>query len=144
MAVAGPLIWPLLFLETTIFTPASTQRWGAHIGEPGPEQKASSTSTAWNSRQYPWVCVTTGQPRLPGHDCYGQHHGSALYQQAGRDTVLLPTSSSSGPIPVATLTGHSPPGQTHSRLFQCDPRPSVQPQSSDNHGMESPSRDVRL
>ena len=45
---------------------------------------------------------------------------------------------------MATLTAHCPPGQTHSGLPYCDHRPSVQAQSADNHGMESPSRDSRF
>ena len=52
------------------------------------------------------------------------------------DMVLLPTwSSSIGPIHVATLTGHSPLGQTHSELPECDL------EAADHHGMESLSQD---
>ena len=32
-------------------------------------------------------------------------------------------SSSSGPIPMTSVTGHSSQGQTHSRLSQCENRP---------------------
>ena len=55
------------------------------------------------------------------------------------ETVPLPSSSSSGPIAVASVTRHSSLGQTHSRLPNCDDRLPVQAQLSSNHKMVSPS-----
>ena len=70
----------------------------------------------------------------------------ALYQQAGGDTVLVPTLSSSRPISVVTLPGHthcSSSGQTRTRLPQCDCKLPVLalPPVSMAWMMESPSRD---
>ena len=45
--------------------------------------------------------------------------GSVLYQQAGRDKVLLPTLSTSVSVSVATVTGNSSQGQTVFGLSQC-------------------------
>ena len=47
---------------------------------------------------------------------------SCINKQGVGDRVLLPTTSSCGLNPGATLTGHSPQGQTHSGLQQCDRR----------------------
>ena len=55
------------------------------------------------------------------------------------DTVLIPSSSSSGPIPVATLPGHSSSGETQTGLPQCECRPSVQALSANRHGIKSSS-----
>ena len=60
--------------------------------DPGPEQTTSSTPTVWSSSRRPWLCITGLQCyRLPGHDCYRQHHGSALYPQPGehRPTIYF-------------------------------------------------------
>ena len=67
--------------------------WGIpRFLEPGPEQTTSSTSTLWNddkphinSLELKVICLAQLGPsatRPQGHDCYAQHHGSVLYQQA--------------------------------------------------------------
>ena len=77
---------------------------GSHMGV---SQILGTWSTGESSRQYLWICIT-------GLQC--SRATSYTYKQ-WRETVPLPTSLfSSGPISVATHAGHSPLGQTHSRL----------------------------
>ena len=78
--------------------------------------------------------------RDPGrHDCYGQHYGSVLYQQAGRNSFPFPATSSSGTILMTSVPGHSYQGHTHSGLSRCDSSPLVSAKSTNNYRMESPS-----
>ena len=51
---------------------------------------------------------------------YGQHYICSLYPQTGWDPLQYPVTSSSGSVPMATISRHSHLGQTHSRLSKCD------------------------
>ena len=60
-----------------------------------------------------------------------------------KQVVLLPSSINiiSVSISVAILAGYSSLDQAHTRIPQCDRRPSVQVLEAYQHRMESPSRD---
>ena len=68
----------------------------------------------------------------PSYDPYRQHYSSVLYGQTGRDPFPHPVMSSSGSVPMASNSGHSHQGQAHSRLSECDGRPSVLDKSANN------------
>ena len=102
---------------------ASTQRWGAHMGN-------SQISGTWactdlrhliNCLVLKSVMLTLYQDMIATD--YGQHNSSVLYHQTGGgDSLPLPATSSNEAIPVASISGHSYEGQAHSWLSQCDSR----------------------
>ena len=62
---------------------------------------ASSISTVWDTKQYNVSSAPLGSS-APGpqcNDCYGQHYGSVLYQQIGRDSFVFPNMEGLIPIP---------------------------------------------
>ena len=83
------------------------------------------------------MSLDSGAPGVLGYDCYRQNYGSVLYRRGGGVCmVLLPTTSSCGPISVAIALRPDT-----FRLPQWDCRPSLHGQLTDNHGMEPPLRD---
>ena len=76
----------------------------------------------------------------PSYDPYGQHYSSVLYEQTGRDPFPHPVMSSSGPVPMASNSGHSHQGKAHSRLSECDGRPSILAKSATYDTVEPPPR----
>ena len=103
------------------------------VQAPGPDHTSGSISLVWSSKHCVWLCVTG----LQGHRVMIATDNPtvvSLYQQIGRDSVLLCTLSSSGSIFVATVTCHTirarPSGQP-----QHDLRLPVQGQSADSHRM---------
>ena len=92
----------------TIITDASTKGWSTH-------KRDFQTVGTWSQIDHKLhinclelkdvsYSASLGLSSIgpSGHGCYVQYHGSVPYQQEG-DTVLLPTLSSSGSIPVVTL-----------------------------------------
>ena len=71
------------------------------------------------------------RPQAPHR--YGQHYSSILYQQTGWDPFPQTVTCSSGSVPMATNSGHSHPGQTHSGLSECDSGPSISTKSAHNN-----------
>ena len=66
---------------------------------------------------------------------------SLRYQHTGRNPFSHPVTSSSGSVPMTTNSRHSHNDQTHSRLSDCDSRPSISTKSANNNNrVESPSR----
>ena len=66
-----------------------------------------------------WVSV------LRGHQLMIATDNTSLYQQTGWDPFSHPVTSSSGSVPMATNSGHSHSGQTHSGLSKCDSGPPI-------------------
>ena len=60
-----------------------------------------------------------------GYDHYRQYHCCSLYQQTGWSPLPHPVAAGSGSASMATVSRYSHPGQTHSRLPQCDSRPVI-------------------
>ena len=65
----------------------------------------------------------------PGHDRHGQFDSGFIYQQAGRDSLRFPATSDCRAFPLVRVTRHSSPGETHSRLHECDSRPPISSES---------------
>ena len=61
----------------------------------------------------------------PGYDRHGQFDSSFIYQQAGRDSLPHLATLNCRPSPLVGVSEHSSPGQTHSRLSECDSRPPI-------------------
>ena len=83
-----------------IFSDASTQGWGVHMGYLDPFRHQASY------RLFGAQCGNFGLKPLgysasepPGHDHYRQRYSGILYQQAGRDpSYVFPATSSSGDL----------------------------------------------
>ena len=91
-------------------------------------------------RLYPGVRHPYWGP--PGYDCYGQHYGSVLYQQTGRDLFPFSVTPNSGAtIPVASYPGHSFQGQAHWGCPQYLGRPPIPAKSNIIDRVGSPFQD---
>ena len=111
--------------EFTTFTDASTQGWGAHMGD------SQISGTLFTGPRVPHQllgiqggrgCPTSlgsSAPGPPSLDCYGQFDSSFIYHQPRRDPFPYLASSSSGAFYVVTSSRHSSPSKTHSRLSEC-------------------------
>ena len=122
-------------MDFTIFTDASTQGWGAHMGD----SQISGTPAPYQllGTQGGRGCSTSLGPSAsgpPGDDRYGQFNSSFLYQQTRRDSVPHLVTSGSGALYVVTSSEHSCPSKTHSRLSERDSRRTLLSQSADIGG----------
>ena len=126
--------------DFTVFTDASKQGWGAHMGD-------SKISGIWtrmdrklhiNCLELKAVVLPGAQggglrpaalgssaPGPPSHGCHGQFDSGFIYQQAGRDTLRSPATFDCRAFPLARVSEHSSPGKTHSRLSERDSRPPI-------------------
>ena len=83
------------------------------------------------SGNFPYTPMGYSASGPPGHE----------YLVAGNDSFSFPVTSSSGHFSVATISGHSPHGQAHSRLSERASRPPVSAKSATNDRVDSPSQD---
>ena len=74
----------------------------------------------------------------PCYDRYRQYHFCILYQQTGWDPFPHPVAPGSGPVSMSTVSRYSHPGQTHSRLPQCNSRPVISAEPAHHNRVESP------
>ena len=75
--------------DFTIFTDASSQGWGAHMGD----SKISGTWTLTDRKLHINSCPTalgSSASGPPGHGRHGQFDSGFIYQQAGRDSLPHP------------------------------------------------------
>ena len=96
-----------------IFTDASKEGWGAHLGD-------FTTSGVAGLEKVPAPSARKG-----GANCYRQHHSCGIHQQGGRYEVRLTLCPSlAAPVLVQSETGCSK-GQAHSWSSKCDCRQVV-------------------
>ena len=77
----------------------------------------------------------------PGHDRHGQFDSGFIYQQAGRDSLHFPATLDCRAFPLARVTRHNSPGETHSRLPERDSRPPISSESANTDRVVPTSRD---
>ena len=107
--------------EFTIFTDASTQGWGAHMGiprfrVPGPVQTAYQLSGAQGGSLCPRA-LGHSAPGKAGYDRYGQFDSRFLYQQGPFPHLVTFDSLVS---PLVRGSEHNSPSKTYSRLSERD------------------------
>ena len=73
-------------------------------------------------------------------DRHRQYHCCGVHQQTRWDPFPPPAEASSGPVTVASDSGHNSESQTHSQLPQCDSRPPVSAEPAHHVRVESPPR----
>ena len=119
--------------DYTIFTDASSQGWGAHMGD----SKISGIWTRIAPHQLSGAqggylrptALGSSAAGPPGHDRHGQFDSGFIYQQAGRDSLHFPATSDCRAFPLVRVTRHNSPGETHSRLHERDSRPPISSES---------------
>ena len=85
----------------------------------------------------------TGPVMIASYDRYRQHQCCGLYPQTGWDSFphLVTSCRGSVPmVPMATNSKYSHLGQTHSRLFKCDSRPTISDEPAHHNRVKSPPR----
>ena len=119
--------------DFTIFTDASTQRWGRPyegfpnlryldpFGPPAPYQFIRAQGGDCCPRP-----LGLSAPGPPGFDRYGQYDSSFLYQKTRRNPFANLVAFSSGSLYVAASSGHSSQSQAPSRLFERDSGQPIQ------------------
>ena len=75
---------------------------------------------------------------LSSYDRYRQQHCYSLYQQTGWDRFPHPVAAGSGSVSMATDSGYSHPGQTHSRPPKCDSRLVISAEPAHHDRVASP------
>ena len=121
--------------DFTIFTDASTQWLGAHMGD-------SQISGTWTrtDRKLHIICLELKAvfcalqhwaPVPPGYECYGQFDSSFVYQQARRDPFPHLVTLDSRASPLVRGSEHHSPSKTYSRLSERDSRPPISSKSAD-------------
>ena len=141
--------------DFTIFTDASTQGWGAHMGD----SQISGTWTRENRKLHinctncklhinclEFKAVVSARqhwaPLLQGHQVMiatDNFDNSFVYQQARRDPFphLATFDSQASPL----VRGSDSPSKTYSRLSEHDSRPPISSESANTDRVESPPRD---
>ena len=89
--------------DYTIFTDASTQGWGAHMGD-------SKISRAQGGYLRP-TALGSSASGPPGHDRHGQFDSGFIYQQAGRDSLHFPATLDCRTFPLVRVTRHNSPAR---------------------------------
>ena len=111
--------------DLTIFTDASRQGWGAHMGD----SKISGTWTLTDRKLHinclEFRALGSSASGPPGHGRHGQFDSGFIYQQARRDSLPHPAAFSCRPFPLVRVSGHNGPGKTHSRLSERDSGPPI-------------------
>ena len=108
--------------EFTIFTDASTQGWGAHMGDSQISGTWTRTDLKLHINCLEFKAVVSAlqhwAPGPPGYDRYGQFDSSFVYQQARRDPFPHFATFGSQASPLVRGSEHNSPIKTYSRLSE--------------------------
>ena len=131
----------------TIFTDASTQGWGAHMGipsfrvlDPYRPQAPYQLSGAQGGSLCP-TALGPSAPWPPGYDRYGQFDSSFVYQQARRDPFPHLVTFDSRASSLVRGSEHNSPREEYSRLSERDSRPPISSESANIDRVVPPPRD---
>ena len=135
-------------VEFTIFTDASTQGWGAHMGDSQISgfldlyrpQAPYQLSGAQGGSLCP-KALGPSAPGPPGYGRYGQFDSSFVYQQARRDPFPHLATFDSRASPLVRGSEHNNSSKTYSRLSERDSRPPISSESANIDRVEPPPRD---
>ena len=135
-------------MEFTIFTDASTQGWGAHMGDSQISgfldlyrpQAPYQLSGAQGGSLCP-KALGPSAPGPPGYGRYGQFDSSFVYQQARRDPFPHLATFDSRASPLVRGSEHNSSSKTYSRLSERDSRPPISSESANIDRVEPPPRD---
>ena len=123
-----------------LFTDASNEGWGAHLGD-------STARGVWSPpRKSPphKLSRVEGSPSgaeefrtsLQGPDCSGcngQHNGGLLHKQTGRYEIRLSLCPSLETPVLVSPQGNKSKGSPHPRSVECDSGQTIQTQSADTN-----------
>ena len=134
--------------DLTIFTDASTQGWGAHMGD----SQISGTWTRTDRKLHinclelkAVICALQHwAPGPPGYDCHGQFDSNFIYQQARRDPFPHLATFDSRSFPLVRGSEHNSPGKAYSRLSEHDSRPPISSESAYTDRVVPLSRDREM
>ena len=160
-AMAGPTFsylrntYPHVSGGLHVFTDASTQGWGAYMGD-------SQISGTWThtdrklhinclelkaviSALQHWAPVLQGHQVMiatpPGYDRYGQFDSSFVCQPARRDPFPHLATFDSRASPLVRGSEHNSPSKAYSRLSERDSRPPISSESANIDRVVPPPRD---
>ena len=122
-----------------LFTDASNEGWGAHLDQ-------NSTKGLWSDQEK----GLTGPSKLQGPvpepnsaSCNGQLNSGSLHKQTRRNSLSRDVCSPVEDYDLVPSLSHNIESQTHSRVPECDGRPSVQVKSSAVNRMVTTSAGVQ-
>ena len=133
-----------------VFTEASNEGWGAHLGEStargvwsGPEGKLHINFLELKAVLLALKELRASLQEPDCSNCNRQHNCGLLHKQGGRYEIRL---SLCPPLETSVLVpsqGNSPAGQTYSGSLECDSRQVLQTQSSDPNRVVSRSAGIQ-
>ena len=133
-----------------IFTDASKEGWGAHLGDftasgtwSVPESKLHINFLELKAVLLALKKIPTFSARKGRPDCHRQHYGCSIHQQGRRYEVRLTLCPSLAAPMLVQPQSNSTEGQTHSRPSECNCRQIVSPKAGHSDGVVPPSRDLR-
>ena len=115
-----------------LFTDASNEGWGAHLDQ-------NSTKGLWSDREK-WLNINVLElkavslalrnfqgpvPEQNSASCNGQHNSGSLHQQTRRNSLSRDVCSPVEDHDLVPSLSHNIESQTHSRVSECDGRPSI-------------------
>ena len=133
-----------------IFTDASKEGWGAHLGDftasgtwSVPESKLHINFLELKAvllalKKIPTISARKGRP-----DCHRQHYSCGIHQQGGRYEVRFTLCPSLAAPMLVQSQANSTEGQTHSGPSECNCRQVVSPGTGHSDRVVPPSGDLR-
>ena len=127
-----------------LFTDASNEGWGAHLGDYMAKGVWSESESALHINLLELKAVLLALKRFerllqPGSAClHGQHHCGLLHQQGGGYEVRLSLCSPLETDALVQPKADCPEGQTYSRSSECHCRQTVPSQSGDTDRVVPP------
>ena len=121
-----------------LFTDASNEGWGAHLDQ-------SSTKDLWSDREKRLhINVLELKTVSNSASCKGQLNSGSLHKQTRRNSLSRDVCSPVEDHGLVPSLSHNIESQTHSRVSECDGRPSVQVEPSPVNRMVTASAGVQI
>ena len=130
-----------------LFTDASNEGWGAHLDQSSVKDQISSKATHKHSRiegGLPGPSKLQGPvPEPNSASCNGQLNIGSLHKQTRRNPFSRDVRSPVEDDDMVPSLSHNIKSQTHSRVSECDGRPSIQVEPSTVDRMVTASAGVQ-
>ena len=114
-----------------LFTDASNEGWGAHLDQTSRPGKKATHKCSRVEGGLPGPSKLQGPvPEPNGASCNGQLNSGSLHKQTRRNSLSRDVCYPVEDHDIVPSLSHNIKSQTHSRVSECDGRPSVQVEPS--------------